>query len=1096
MKQKSPYNLIKYYANINDVIQARLVYDGIQHKNIHVCSAMIKCYIANKKYKDALELYLAKHGMGMDRDKYWYIMGVNICANLRDKINGNIIYNEIKNTEYYNNIEILNTLLHYFGIINDIDSCEYIFNRIHNKNIVSYNSMMTAYNSNKLYSKGLKLFMSNDIKYIRNEISYIVGLNLCMNLKDTINGNIIYNDIRNKGYRSIKMLSTIINYFGSVNDINKCQTIYSEIEKKNNTVLHNAMLKAYVTNKLYDKALSLFMTKIDISNEISHVYGLSSCANMKDVKNGEIICGWIQKNNYKSIEMLTGMIQYYGNINLIDRAETIFNSVDKKDIILRNSMIKAYVNCEKYQDGLAMYLSMKNKDSVSYTLGINLCAQLRDKTNGDVIYEEVLRKNKLNNVETQTSLIQYFGSIDEIEKAEQIFNGIKRKDVYVYNNMVKCYISTKNYENGLTMLLSQNMCDIRDHISCVMGLNICSILKDEHNGTIFCDEIHDKGYDNIEILTGLIHYYGNINCVEKAENLFHSITDKNVSLYNCMIKAYINCEMYEKGLELYLSEGMKHIKDYVSYIVGLNVCSMLKDVKNGTNIYVEIKNNDVSDIEVQNSLIGFFGSINDIEKCEEIFNGIKIKNIVSYNSMMKTYLNNNKFSDCLDIFMSKNMVSLRNNISYVLGLNACINLNDKLNGDVLCSQIENKGYNDIEILTTLINYYGTFNDIEQCIRIYSKITNKNIITHNSMIKAYLNNELYDDALQLYLSDEIKNKRNGISYVLGLNASTYLKDKETGIQIHSEINGKNYNDIEIYNALIYFYGNINDIEKSQNIFNETKNKTIETYNTMMKVYRINTMHDELMEMFDYLSSQNEYKLDMFTYSTALMCAGDMSSLSNGLKIINSLNSTNNTSLINNISIQCSMISMFGKCNELSQSITIFTNNTSKPLSTKDKLSLYGAMMDIYSRSNEHSKVFQLYNNLITTNIPPDNNIYSIIINCCSHSGNIKTAESIYTNLKSTNKLHPYIITTIIDCYSRNNSLDKALKIYFECNNIYIFYKDRIKMLMSILNGCRLYSDINRGKQIIKLIEKEYQINKISKIDPNVYILYNNIKPKHQ
>ncbi|CAF4586546.1 unnamed protein product, partial [Rotaria magnacalcarata] len=66
----------------------------------------------------------------------------------------------------------------------------------------------------------------------------------------------------------------------------------------------------------------------------------------------------------------------------------------------------------------------------------------------------------------------------------------------------------------------------------------------------------------------------------------------------------------------------------------------------------------------------------DVETAQRIFRSIKVKDIISYNAMMKGYIENKTFEKALDLFEQIHL-SLTN-VTYTIVFNACAKLcNDR-----------------------------------------------------------------------------------------------------------------------------------------------------------------------------------------------------------------------------------------------------------------------------------------------------------------------------------------------------------------------------------------------------------------------------------
>lgn len=99
----------------------------------------------------------------------------------------------------------------------------------------------------------------------------------------------------------------------------------------------------------------------------------------------------------------------------------------------------------------------------------------------------------------------------------------------------------------------------------------------------------------------------------------------------------------------------------------------------------------------------------------------------------------------------------------------------------------------------------------------------------------------------------------IHYLL-IKACTILRDEKNGKAIHREISSSlNTEHAHLQNALIDFYGKINQIDVAENIFNETNLRETSTFNTLMKAYLINNMPFKVLELFEEMKQSDVNKI---------------------------------------------------------------------------------------------------------------------------------------------------------------------------------------------------------------------------------------------
>merc|ERR1712129_7245 len=116
------------------------------------------------------------------------------------------------------------------------------------------------------------------------------------------------------------------------------------------------------------------------------------------------------------------------------------------------------------------------------------------------------------------------------------------------------------------------------------------------------------------------------------------------------------------------------------------------------------------------------------------------------------------------------------------------------------------------------------------------------------------------------------------------------------------------------------------------------------------------------------------------------------------------------------------------------------------------------------------------------------IYCIVLNACSQTGKLDEALGIFDEIKNNQKgnlgaTHPHIITAMIDCFGRSNKSQAAEELYdsFDKESDGIFYKFKIKMLLSIYSSCVHNNDKAIGKRMVHTIEtmqNEHNCNDVS------------------
>ena len=275
------------------------------------------------------------------------------------------------------------------------------------------------------------------------------------------------------------------------------------------------------------------------------------------------------------------------------------------------------------------------------------------------------------------------------------------------------------------------------------------------------------------------------------------------------------------------------------------------------------------------AILNVYHKTNDVKNAEILWNKVDIqrKDVYIWHIMMKIYENSDHESV---VMLYRDMVRLTDikPNEYVLSLLLSVNINIIQRNMDIYEDIVNESlrlfdcsFNDF-LGGKLLQYYYKLNDFDEFKNVFEKLINNNNITnvapYNLMLKMYVNHNLHDKCLELFKSKMKDSLKDHISCQIVLNACTYLNDMDNGKYIHNEIKLKGYDFDELNSRLIYFYSKVNNISIAKQIFAESKNKGLLSYNMMMEGYIQHEMYQNAVDLFyskemDHFRGESNYKL---------------------------------------------------------------------------------------------------------------------------------------------------------------------------------------------------------------------------------------------
>ncbi|CAF1553200.1 unnamed protein product, partial [Rotaria sordida] len=355
-----------------------------------------------------------------------------------------------------------------------------------------------------------------------------------------------------------------------------------------------------------------------------------------------------------------------------------------------------------------------------------------------------------------TSAIYMLMKFGDVENAENFFQTMKKKNIITYGAMMKGYVENKMYDKALDLF--EQIPFALQNTSYTIIFNACAQLANDRAkeiGRKLLQQMPKHFHNDHVLLTSAIYMLMKFGDIENAENLFQMMKKKDIITYGAMMKGYVENNMNDKALDLF--EQIPFALQNTSYTIIFNACAQLANDRAkeiGRKLLQQMPKHFHNNNVLLTSAIDMLMKFGDIENAENLFQMMKKKDIITYGTMMKGYVENNMNDKALDLF--EQMPLNPNNVIHIIVFNACAQiLNDRGEeiGRKLLDQIPKHFHNDNALLNSAIDMLMKFDDVQSAEKLFRTIKKKNIVTFGAMMNGYnINNEPFKC---LQLLEEIK-----------------------------------------------------------------------------------------------------------------------------------------------------------------------------------------------------------------------------------------------------------------------------------------------------------------------------------------------------
>ncbi|XP_057438848.1 pentatricopeptide repeat-containing protein At2g22410, mitochondrial-like [Lotus japonicus] len=376
----------------------------------------------------------------------------------------------------------------------------------------------------------------------------------------------------------------------------------------------------------------------------------------------------------------------------------------------------------------------------------------------------------------------------DIRYAHLLFHRvIDEPNTFMWNTMIRGYRKARNpniaFSYFLRMLRHRVEMDCR---SFVFALKACEELSGDFEGESVHCVVRKLGFDSeLLVRNGLIHFYADRGWLKHAREVFDESSLKDVVTWTTMIDGYASRNCSELAMELFNLMLRGDVEpNEVTLIAVLSACSQMGDIEMGRRVHENMeKKNMRCSLNLHNALLDMYvkcGSlvaarelfdrmetrdvfswtsmVNGYAKCGDLENARRFldqtphKNVVSWSAMLAGYSQNNKPKESLKLFhemMGAGVVPEEHALVSVLsacGQLSCLNLGHWIHQHFV---IEKGMHPSVTLANAILDMYAKCGSIEAAAEVFNAISERNLVSWNSMIAGYAANGQAKQAVNVF-----------------------------------------------------------------------------------------------------------------------------------------------------------------------------------------------------------------------------------------------------------------------------------------------------------------------------------------------------------
>lgn len=489
--------------------------------------------------------------------------------------------------------------------------------------------------------------------------------------------------------------------------------------------------------------------------------------------------------------------------------------------------------------------------------------------------------------------------------------------------------------------------------------------------------------------------------------------DSDVYVQNTLINMYAVCGNMEDARKLFDESPVLDLVSWNSILAGY---IQMEDFDKAKEIYDRMPERNTI---ASNSMIVLSGWRGDVNEACRLFNEMKEKDLVSWSALISCYEQNKMYEDALVTFVKMNangfmadevvvisvlsacaefmevrLGSLIHGLATKIGIESYINLQNALIhlysncGEIeIAQKLFNTGYCLDQISwNSMISGYLRCGSVEKARELFDSMPKKDVISWSAMISGYAQLDRFSETLALFHEMQLDGvKPDEITLVSVISACTHLAALEQGKWIHTYIKKNNLKiNVILGTTLIDMYMKCGCVENAMEIFEETEEKGVSTWNAVILGLAMNGLVDKSLDMFTVMKKTGVMPNEI-TYMGILGACRHMGLVDEGRQHFNSM--------IQEHKIQ-------------------------------PNVKHYGCMVDLLGRAGMLKEAEELIESMP---LAPDVATWGALLAACKKHGNHKLGESIGKKLVELQPEHDGFHVLLSNIYASQGNWDNVVEV---------------------------------------------------------------------
>ncbi|KAG8376832.1 hypothetical protein BUALT_Bualt09G0104900 [Buddleja alternifolia] len=587
---------------------------------------------------------------------------------------------------FASNIFFSNILVAAYAKCGNLQAAVNLFDRMPERNLISWSSMISAYNQNGYDAEALTLFREFRESGNENPNEFVLAtvIQCCAHLASVENGAHLHCFVIKAGYTQNAHVGTsLIDFYAKISDLDAARSVFDELDVKN-VVTWTAIITGYSLNGRSDVSLDLFKEMVDtgvVPDKYAVSSVLNSCSILELLHAGKQVHAYVLRSGANmDVSVSNVLIDFYAKCGELKASHRIFEQMEVKNVISWVTMISAYMQSGFNYEAMNLFKNMNRldlrADEFACTSVLTSCGSVKALDQGSQVHTFTIKVNLDSDKFVINGLIDMYCKCDSLIDARRVFLAARECSAICYNAMIEGYT-----RHGISDEAFDLFNEMRHNLISPSVLTFVSLLGISDSQIEIIKQVHSLvikfGFClNSFVGSAFVDVYSKSSSVGDARFVFEEINNKDIVIWNSMLSGYTLQSENEAALKLYLDlQRMteRERPNKFTFVAMIIASTNLASLSHGLQFHSQvIKTGLEYDPFVTNALMDMYAKCGIINAAHSLFNCVPYRDSACWNSMISMHAHHGDAEKALAMFNQMKADGIKPDyVTFIGVLSAC-----------------------------------------------------------------------------------------------------------------------------------------------------------------------------------------------------------------------------------------------------------------------------------------------------------------------------------------------------------------------------------------------------------------------------------------